>query len=147
MALSGNFLFPTATMTNVPDLSLSVTATDATAGIVVSSDGGVQVNSALVGQYVIVDIFLFVDIPATATTGLTTKQVARRRVFAANAVAQQAVSNWSFSVVDVEPPGGPYTYRVAAQLVGNNGSNAVVSGSSTTVPWLRGTLTAVVINK
>jgi hypothetical protein len=105
------------------------------------------VNSAFAGQYVIVDIFLFCDIPATSTAPATTRLVMRRRVFAANAVAQQTVTNWSISAVDVLPPGGPYTYRVAAQLVANNGSAAVVSGSSTTVPWLRGTLTAAVINK
>jgi hypothetical protein len=147
MALSNNFLFPTATIANVPDLSLSVVMSDSTAGVVVSTDGGVQVNSAVVGQYVIVDLFLFVDCPATATTPETSKLIGRRRVFAANGVAQQAVSNWSLSVIDVEKAGGPYVYRVSAQLVANNGSNAVVSGSSTTVPWLRGTLTAVVINK
>ncbi len=56
------------------------------------------------------------------------------------------MTNWSLSVVDSEKPGS-YVYRVAAQLVGNNGSNAIVSGSPTLVPWLRGTLTAVVINK
>jgi hypothetical protein len=147
MALSNNFLFPTATIANVPDLSLNVVMSDSTAGVVVSTDGGVQVNSAVVGQYVIVDLFLFVDCPATTTTPETSKLIARRRVFAANGVAQQAVTNWSMSVIDVEKAGGPYVYRVAAQLVANNGSNAVVSGSSTTVPWLRGTLTAVVINK
>jgi hypothetical protein len=155
MALSGNFVFPPvpavpntpAPVVAVPDLSLGVVVTDSAAGVVVSTDGGVQVNSAVVGQYVIVDILVFVDSPATATTAETTRLIARRRVFAANSVAQQTVSNWSMSVIDVERAGGPYTYRVAAQLVGNNGSNAVVSGSSTTVPWLRGTLTAVVINK
>jgi hypothetical protein len=147
MALSNNFLFPTATTANVPDLSLNVVVTESASGVVVSTDGGVQVNSAVIGQYVIVDIFLFVDYPATATTPENTKLIARRRVFAANNVAQQAISNWSMSVVDPATAGGPYVYRVAAQLVANNGSNAIVSGSSTVVPWLRGTLTAVVINK
>jgi hypothetical protein len=155
MALSGNFVFPPgpavpntpAPVVAVPDLSLNVIVSESAAGVVVSTDGGVQVNSAFAGQYVIVDIFLFVDCPATPTTPETTKLIARRRVFAANSVAQQTVSNWSMSVIDVERAGGPYTYHVMAQLVGNNGSNAVVSGSSTAAPWLRGTLTAVVINK
>jgi len=120
---------------------------DSTAAIVVASDGGVQLNSAVVGQFAIVDIFLFVDTPGTPTAPGITRQIGRRRVFAANAVAQQTVANWSFSVVDVEPPGQPYTYRVAAQLVTGNGAPALVSGSATTLPWLRGTLTAVVINK
>jgi hypothetical protein len=149
MSISGNFLFATTTLTNVPDLSLGVAVADSTAAIVVSSDGGVQLNSAVERQFAIVDIFLFVDTPATATTPSITKQIGRRRVFVANAVAQQAVVNWAFSVIDVEPPGQPYTYRVAAQLVTSNGGPTplVVSGSSTTTPWLRGTLTAVVINK
>ena len=155
MALSGNFVFPPvpavpntpAPIVNVPDLSLGVSVTESAAGVVVATDGGVQVNSAVVGQYVIVDILLFVDCPATATTAETTKLIGRRRVFAANPVQQQTVTNWSISVIDVEGAGGPYVYRVAAQLVGNNGSNAIVSGSPTLVPWLRGTLTAVVINK
>jgi hypothetical protein len=131
----------------VPDLSLNVMVADSTAGIVVSTDGGVQVSSAFANQYVIVDIILVVDVPATSTTAAATKEVARRRVFAANAVAQPTITNWSFSTVCVEPPGGPYRYRVMAQLFGNNGSFAVVSGSSTSNPWLRGTLTAVVVNK
>ena len=45
-------------------------------------------------------------------------------------------------MIDIGPAGGPYIYKVAAQLVANNGSNAMVSGTPTTVPWLRGTLTA-----
>jgi hypothetical protein len=147
-ALSGNPLVLTAgAILDVPDLSLNVIVADSTAGVIVSTDGGVQVNSAVAGQFVVVDIFLFVDSRATSTTAATSKVVARRRVFAANAVAQQTVVNWSFSIVCVEPPGGPYTYRVAAQLVQNSGAAAVVSGSSTLVPWLRGTLTAVLINK
>jgi hypothetical protein len=134
-------------MTDVPDLSLSVIVSDATSGVIISTDGGVQVNSAAVGQFVIVDIVVFVDIPATATKPAAVKEVARRRVFAANSVAQQAVTNWAISTISVEPPGGPYKYRVAAQLIANNGSAAVVAGSSTIVPWLRGTLTATAINK
>jgi hypothetical protein len=147
MAMSGNFLMASATRTNIPDLSLAVSVDNSTAATVVSSDGGVQLNSAVIGQFAIVDIFLFVDTPATATAPGITKQIARRRVFAANPVAQQSVTNWAFSVVDVEPPGQPYTYRVAAQLVTSNGAPALVSGSSSTLPWLRGALTAVVINK
>ena len=147
MAASANFIVASPTLTSVPDLSLGVTVSPSTAKIVVSTDGGVQVNSALVSAFVIVDIFLSVDTPATATGPATTKIIGRRRVFAANAVAQQSVANWSFAVVDDEPPGSPYTYRVAAQLVTSSGVPAIVSGSSTTLPWLRGTLTAVVINK
>jgi hypothetical protein len=141
-------------MVNIPDLSLNVMVTNSTAGIAVSTDGGVQVNSLVAGQFVSVDIFLFVDIPATPTTAATTKLVARRRVLAANAVDHlQSIANWSFSIVCVEPPGGPYTYRVMAQLfqntitVGVPGPSVVVSGTSTFLPYLRGTLTAVVINK
>jgi hypothetical protein len=147
MAMSGDFVVATAAVTNIPDLSLAAAVANSTAAIVVTSDGGVQLSSAVVGQFAIVDIFLFVDTPATPTAPGITRQIGRRRVFAANAVAQQTVANWSFSVVDVEPPGEPYTYRVAAQLVTGNGAPALVSGSATTLPWLRGTLTAVVINK
>jgi hypothetical protein len=155
MAVSGNIVFPPipavpntpAPIVNVPDLSLGVSVTESAAGVVVTTDGGVQINSAVIGQYVIVDILLFVDCPATATTPETTRLIGRRRVFAANPVQQQTVTNWSISVIDVEKAGGPYVYRVAAQLVANNGSNAIVSGSPTVAPWLRGTLTAVVINK
>jgi hypothetical protein len=105
----------------------------------------------VIGQYVIVDILLFVDCPPTVITPEgATKLLARRRVFAANSVAQQAVTNWSMSVVDVERAGGPYVYRVVAQIIGNNGSSAVISGSTAapaTNAHLRGTLTAVIINK
>ena len=146
IAVSGNFILATGTVTDVPDLSLNVTVSRATAGVVVTTDGGIQMNSAIVGSYAFVDITLLVDVPATATRAASTKVVARRRVFAENAVTQQAVTNWSISTVCVEPPGGPYTYHVAAQLVANN-APVIVSGSSTVLNWLRGTLTATVINK
>jgi len=139
---------PLTTTAAVPDLTLAVSVAESATGVVVTTDGGVQVNSAVVGQYVIVDITLFVDCPATATSPEgTTKLLARRRVFAANSVAQQTVTNWSMSVVDSAKPGGLYVYRVTAQIIGNNGSSAVISGSSATNSHLRGTLTAVVINK
>ena len=97
----------------------------------------------------IVDVFLFVDTPATPTSAATSRQIGRRRLFAANAVAQQTVVNWSFSVLEFEPvlPAPlSYTYRVAAQLVGyNSTAGAVVSGNA--MSPLRGTLTAVVINR
>jgi hypothetical protein len=162
MALSNNFLFPTTTETIVPGLSLNVTMSESAAGVVVSTDGGVQVNSIAQGQYVIVDISLYVDCPATPTSPETTKLLARRKIYAANMVLNpppvttpptpplavpQAVTNWTISVIDNPTAGGPYKYRVAALLVGNNGANAVVSGSSAVLPHLRGTLTAVVINK
>jgi hypothetical protein len=99
---------------------------------------------------------LFVDTPPTMPGGMpTTKQIGRRRVFAANAISQQAVANWGFSVVDVQTVPGTYTYRVTAQLVSGalTASGVIVSGGSATaippspVPHLRGTLTAVGINK
>ena len=96
-----------------------------------------------------VDVFLFVDTPATPTTAATSRQIGRRRIFAANTVAQQAVTNWAFSVLEFDPVLPvplAYTYRVAAQLVTyNSTAGAVVSGNPTSP--LRGTLTAVVINK
>jgi hypothetical protein len=162
MALSSNFLFPTTAETIVPGLSLNVTVSESAAGVVVSTDGGVQVNSIAQGQYVIVDISLYVDGPATPTSPETTRLLARRKIYAANMVLNpppvtnpptpplavpQAVTNWTISVIDNPTAGGPYKYRVVAQLVGNNGSNAVVSGSSAVTPHLRGTLTAVIINK
>lgn len=159
MALSGNFLLlppqigPPDAIKSVPDLSLNVTVGETNAGLIVSTDGGVQLLSNSASQYAIVDVILSVDIPATPTTAAVTKELARRRVFAGNVAAlqtnvgvPQTVTNWSFSVIDVQPA-GPYTYKVSAQLVANSGPNAVVSGSSTTLPWLRGTLTAVAVNK
>ena len=124
-----------------------MTVSSANAAAIVSTDGGIAVNSAVANQYVFVDIFLLVDIPATATSPATTKQIGRRRLFAGNLLGQQGFANWAFSVMDVEPAGVTYTYRVTAQLVGNNGSAAIISGSATNAPWLRGTLTAVLINR
>jgi hypothetical protein len=138
----------TATMQDIPGLSLPVDATNSTAEvvkIVLTSDGGVQVNSAFVGQYAAVDILLIVDAPATPADAAISKIIGWRRVFAANTVAQQTVANWSFSVVDDELPGRAYTYRVAAQLFLSTGAGAVVAGAATgTTRPLRGTLTAVV---
>jgi hypothetical protein len=133
-------------MTNVPDLSLGVVVSSSTAAAIVSTDGGIAVNGANPDRYVYVDILLFVDFP---TTPVTSTQIGRRRLFASNTLGQQGVANWAFSVIDVQPAGATYTYRVASQLVGNNGSGAIVSGGAGAMnaPQMRGTLTAVVINK
>jgi hypothetical protein len=155
IASSSNFLQATGTATEVPDLSLNVMVGDSTAGVVVSTDGGIQLGSALVGGFGIVDIVLVVETPATATKAASSKQVARRRIFAANTAQQQALTNWSISTVCVEPPGGPYTYHVTAQLVSNNVPVFVSGPPSVAIPpapltplsWLRGTLTAVLVNK
>ena len=147
VAASLNFLQASTTLTEVPDLSLNVMVSDSTAGVVVSTDGGILLNSAFAGGFGIVDIVLLVETPATATTPGATKQVARRRVFAANgSQQQQAIASWSISTVCVEPPGGPYVYHVAAQVVSNN-VPILISGSSSVLSYLRGTLTAVLINK
>ena len=149
VAASSNFLRATGTLTEVPDLSLNVMVSDATAGVVVSTDGGIQLDSLLAGGFGIVDIVLLVDSPATATKPAATKQVARRRVFAGNAATPllaQAIANWSISTVCVEPPGGPYTYHVAAQLISNS-VPVLISGSSSVLSHLRGTLSAILINK
>ena len=148
MARSETSITPNSTVQDIPGLTLPVDLTSSTASVVkvvVSSDGGVQVNSAFVGQYVAVDIFLIVDAPATPTAAAISNVIGWRRVFAENAVAQQTVTNWSFSVVDEELPGRAYTYRVAAQLFLSNGAGGVVAGAATgTTRPLRGTLTAVV---
>jgi len=149
VAASSNFLRATGTLTEVPDLSLNVMVSEATAGVVVSTDGGIQLDSLLAGGFGIVDIVLLVDSPATATKPAATKQVARRRVFAGNAatpILAQAIANWSISTVCVEPPGGPYTYHVAAQLISNS-VPVLISGSSSVLSHLRGTLSAILINK
>ena len=147
MAKSGSSVLNTGSLANVPDLTLGVAVSSSNAAIIVSTDGGIAVNSAVANQYVFVDIFLLVDIPATPTSPATSTQIGRRRLFAGNLLGQQGFANWAFSVIDVQPSGVSYTYRVAAQLVGNNGSAAIVSGSAMNAPWLRGTLTAVLINK
>jgi hypothetical protein len=123
---------------------LSVNVTSATAAVVISSDGGVQVNSNAPGQEVAVDVFLFVD------GAEVPNQIIQRRVFAANRAFPTTISNWSFSVALTGlAPGTTHTFRVKAALVGNNGSAAVVGGTggATGPGVLRGTLTAVVINK
>jgi hypothetical protein len=52
-------------------------------------------------------------------------------------------------VVDVQAPGGPYTYRVVAKVASGmfTAAGVTVSGSATSAPHLRGTLTAVGINR
>jgi hypothetical protein len=140
----------TTDSTQVPDLLLVVPVSTSTAGIIISTDGGVQITSAAANLFAFVDIFLYVDIPATPTSpAIVGTQVGYRRVFVANALGQSAVANWAFSVVDVQAPGGPYTYRVVAKIASGSftASGITVSGSSTSTPHLRGTLTAVGINK
>jgi hypothetical protein len=142
-------------LTPVSNLSLGVTVSRSTAAVIISTDGGVQVlDSQIPEQFVIVDVLLLVDIPATLTSpAIVGKPLGRRRVLAANTSLidkhgdiQAGVANWAFSVFDPEPPGGPYTYHVSAQIVSSSGPRAVVSGGSS-LPHLRGTVTAVLINK
>jgi hypothetical protein len=146
-----------AIVTNVPDLAVQVTVSSSTTAAIVTTDGGVQVNSQVPGAYVIVDIFLIVDMPATPTGPASSKQIGRQRVTAANPMVtdkrgdmQPGASSWSFSAVDNILAPGTCTYRVAAQIVASSGPFAIVSGGlapASTVPHLRGTLTTVFINR
>jgi hypothetical protein len=146
-----------APVTPVPDLALPLAAWSSTTAAVVTTDGGIQVSSQVPGAFVIVDVFLIVDVPATATSPAISKQIGRQRVMAVNPTVpdkhnemQPGVASWSFSAVDTIPAPGAFTYKVAAQIVGSSGPMAVVGGGpalTSTVPHLRGTLTAVFINK
>jgi hypothetical protein len=140
--------------TAVPDLFLDVTVDNSTEGVVVSTDGGLQVGSSLLGVYAVVDIILCQDIPAGIPPN-DCKELSRRRVFAVNTLSGLPnVANWSFSVVDHHDVPGLYKYKVKAQLQQSNTANgAFVSGAPSSPPplnfpaALRGTLTTVVINK
>lgn len=104
--------------------------------ITLTVDGGAQVNSALVNQFGIVDIYLFRD-----TAGGSPVQLLRRRVYSANSLAQFSLAQFSFTYVD-RPPNGYYSYRVQAQWLAGTTSGTVVSGSATVVPHMRASLTA-----
>lgn len=147
---TGSIALTTIIATPVPNLVLVVPVSSSTAGTIVSTDGGVQITSATANQFAFVDIFLYVDVPATPTSpAIVGTQIGYRRVFAANALGQSGIANWSFSVVDVQAPGGPYTYRVVAKVASGmfTAAGVTVSGSATIAPHLRGTLTAVGINR
>jgi collagen triple helix repeat protein len=152
----------------IPGLSLKVSVDQSTDGVVVTTDGGVQVASTVLNNFAVVDIILSVDVTDVSETGavtLVTKELSRRRIVAANASvvlglgALQTVANWSFSVVDNQTVPGVYTYKVTAQLVQSSGAHgAYVSGippinGAPPQPFdvppsgLRGTLSAVAINK
>ena len=123
---------------DIPGLSIGANATTATSAIVISSDGGIQINSQGGGQAVVVDIFLFVDGAATATV--------RRRHYAVNSMIVPNNVNWSFSIaLSGLSPGMTHTFKVSAALIANNGAGVIVSGGA--LDPLRGTLTAVVVNK
>jgi hypothetical protein len=141
--------------TAVPDLFLDVTVDNSTEGVVVSTDGGLQVAANVTGLYAVVDIILCLDIP-NAIPPNDCKELARRRVFAVNTATGGLTNaaNWSFSVVDHQDVPGLYKYKVKAQLQQSNTANGVfVSGAPSSPPplnfppALRGTLTTVVINK
>ena len=139
---------------DVPDLALEVMVDSSTGGVVVSTDGGVQVASNLQNIYAVVDIILCLEVPGAIPPNDCT-ELSRRRVFAVNsAPGLQSVANWSFSVVDRQNVPGLYRYKVKTQLFQSNTANgAFVAGPPPPpappldVPWLRGTLTTVVINK
>ena len=138
-------LTATGSLTDIPGLSIGANVTTATSAVLVSSDGGVQVSSSLSGQAVVVDIYLFVD------GDTTPKQIVQRRLYAVNSVIVPNITNWSFSVaVAGLAPGMTHTFRVSAALVvattaAAPGNWAVVASGMPNP--LRGTLTAVVINR
>jgi hypothetical protein len=145
--------------TLVPNLSLDVTVDGSTSGVVVSTDGGVQVASSFVGSHAVVDIILYVDIPTGVSPdgSVIYKELSRRRVVAANAARGvttvpgnpfpvpvlvgnllETVANWSFSVVDhpSEPGRDTFRYFVAAKLMttGGAGHGVYVSGAPPPLP-------------
>jgi hypothetical protein len=139
---TGQLLLTTATLpTDIPGLALGATVSSATSAVLVSSDGGVQVNSTMGNQAVVVDIFLFVD------GDVTPKQIVQKRIYAVNSVIAPNVANWSFSVaVGGLSPGFVHNFRVAAQVAASTtGTSALVAGGGMSV--LRGTLTVVAVNK
>jgi hypothetical protein len=84
--------------------------------IVLNIDGGIQLNSSVVGNFAIVDFSLQrVNSAGTATSLGTT-----RRVMVQNAVAQQSLANFTLNYIDRPPLGDVYTYRLASVLVANN---------------------------
>jgi hypothetical protein len=123
---------------DVPGLSISANVTTATSAVVISSDGGIQINSLGGGQAIVVDIYLFVDGAAMPTI--------QRRHYAVNSMIVPNNVNWSFSIaLSGLAPGMMHTFKVSAALMANNGAPAIVSGGMSNP--LRGTLTAVVVNK
>jgi hypothetical protein len=87
------------------------------------------------------------------TSSAVNKEIGRRRIVVANAVAGASIVNWAFSFalngVDLPAVGTLNTYHVSAKgfLTSANSQGAWVSGSSITRPELRGTLTATLINR
>ena len=137
---TGQLTLTTTALTDIPGLSLGANVATATSALVVSSDGGIQVNSTTGGQAVVVDIFLFVD------GDTTPKQIVQKRIYAVNSAIVPNVANWSFTVaVSGLAPGAAHTFRVGAQLAGTTGVAALVAGGASSV--LRGTLTVVAVNK
>lgn len=78
-------------------------------------DGGIQLNSVVVGGFAIVDITLIRIDSAGTQTALTSK-----RVMAENTVAQQTISAYSIDYLDLPPVGSTVSYRAAAVLIANN---------------------------
>ena len=123
---------------DVPGLSLSVTVPSLTSAVVISSDGGVQVNSGANGVGVVLDILLFVDASPNET-------MKRRIIVVNNNSLVVGVTNWAFSYSVTGLTPGTHTFRVAAQYIAASaGVSALVGGSSMSV--LRGSLTGVIIN-
>ena len=127
-----------ATLADIPGLSITANVPSLTSMLLLSSDGGVQVNSAAANQGVAVDIMLFVD------GQMTPNQIVQRRVQAVNFLIV-GVTNWAFSYSVTGLTPGAHTFRVAARYAsGTAGTSAIVGGSSMSV--LRGSLTVTIIN-
>jgi hypothetical protein len=131
-----------ATKNQLFDIGLTgmLTVTSATASVVVSTDGGIQVNStqastATLNVTTVVNILLFLD-NGTFLGG--------RQYIAANNTGFVGVTNWSFttSVNNLAP--GVHTFKVYAQWAGGM-FNAVVGGASGSV--LQGAMTVTMLNK
>jgi len=120
-------------------MSVTVNVPSLTSLLLISSDGGVQINDSIANHAVAVDIMLFID-------GQTTpNQIVQKRAEAVNYVIAPWVTNWSFSVSLTGYAPGTHSFRVAAQYVVATAATSALVGGGSSSP-LRGSLTVVVIN-
>ena len=129
---------PTTAFTLVPGLTQTVTV-PANADTVIATDGGIQTTSADPSTgYSVVDVAILVD-------GILPANGGYRRVYCLNnAGIANVMCDWSLAM-STALTAGSHTITVQAQGVSAGGSNATVSGNSSSV--LQGELTVMFLKQ
>jgi hypothetical protein len=124
----------------LPGLDVTITVPD-NAMVFVTADGGMTVNSGMVGVSAVADVALFVDSFIVPNAGF--KRVTATNLSFAGAMAPVGIGNWSLAE-GMTLAAGTHQFQVAARLPFGS-TTAVVSGGGGSVA--QGQLSVAIVKK